>query len=47
MYLFFVHSYVASKMETKKKWKKITMELKSLVDDETEFKFGLRKKQPS
>ena len=40
MYLFFVHTYVASKIGRKKKIEvNVTMRLKSLVDGEIEFKF--------
>ena len=40
MYLFFVHTYVASKIGRKEKIEvNVTMRLKSLIDDETEFKF--------
>ena len=41
MYLFFIHSYVASKIDTKEKMEKeVTMKLKSLIDGEIEFMFG-------
>ena len=45
MYLFFVHSYVASKIETKERNKREkTMTLKSLIDGEIGFKFDGHKK---